>query len=89
MNTRKTIAALAVMSLAIAPIAAQAGTRAGTVDATSASIGGEIGTRSSKPISKDNKIGPKSIVLVALLLFGGGGSVAAIASGGSDKSGGT
>ena len=73
MNFRNTLSAVAAAGLVFAPLAAQAGTRASVPTSVASSIATAApGTRSSKPVSKSNKLLGESGLL---LLLGGAAAI--------------
>jgi len=82
-------AAAAAATMALAPIAAQAGTRASAAGVANPEVVGAIGTRKSKEVAKDNKIGPGKGALLLLFLAGFGVGTFVIVDGDDNRSGGS
>jgi hypothetical protein len=88
MKFNKILGAAAAVSLATAPVAAQAGTRAAssTLGIGSAQATAFSGARKSSKVAADQKLDPELIIAGLLIILGG---ICAAACGGGDDSPGT
>lgn len=84
MKLRNLVSTAVAAGMVLAPIAAQAGTRASVSNGVASTVESNGGGRSSKGVATSESMTGLPMVLLALLAVGGG--IAAASSGGDSKS---